>query len=152
MIKNSQKGVVLIIGLIFIFLTALFVAGILLITSIEHRHVIRDQYSLTAFHLAEAGADDALWALKNLYTTSEWTNAGWTTGTTYTKTVTSFTDSTGTAIGDYDIAISDPTSTTPSIESTGYSPSMTSEEHTSELQSHSFISYAVFCLKKKNYT
>src|ERR1051326_9273322 len=27
-----------------------------------------------------------------------------------------------------------------------------SEEHTSELQSHSFISYAVFCLKKKNDT
>src|ERR1051326_9248948 len=26
-----------------------------------------------------------------------------------------------------------------------------SEEHTSELQSHSFISYAVFCLKKKFY-
>ena len=25
-----------------------------------------------------------------------------------------------------------------------------SEEHTSELQSHSFISYSVFCLKKKN--
>src|ERR1051326_6172020 len=25
-----------------------------------------------------------------------------------------------------------------------------SEEHTSELQSHSFISYAVFCLKKKD--
>src|ERR1051326_9342101 len=25
-----------------------------------------------------------------------------------------------------------------------------SEEHTSELQSHSFISYAVFCLKKKH--
>ena len=29
-------------------------------------------------------------------------------------------------------------------------PSIRSEEHTSELQSHSFISYAVFCLKKKN--
>src|ERR1051326_9315607 len=27
-----------------------------------------------------------------------------------------------------------------------------SEEHTSELQSHSFISYAVFCLKKKQNT
>src|ERR1051326_9239999 len=27
-----------------------------------------------------------------------------------------------------------------------------SEEHTSELQSHSFISYAVFCLKKKTHT
>src|SRR5210317_1655245 len=27
-----------------------------------------------------------------------------------------------------------------------------SEEHTSELQSHSEISYAVFCLKNKNYT
>ena len=26
-----------------------------------------------------------------------------------------------------------------------------SEEHTSELQSHSFISYAVFCLKKPKY-
>ena len=26
-----------------------------------------------------------------------------------------------------------------------------SEEHTSELQSHSFISYAVFCLKKKKF-
>ena len=29
------------------------------------------------------------------------------------------------------------------------SPEYRSEEHTSELQSHSFISYAVFCLKKK---
>ena len=28
-------------------------------------------------------------------------------------------------------------------------PGQRSEEHTSELQSHSFISYAVFCLKKK---
>ena len=28
-------------------------------------------------------------------------------------------------------------------------PDLRSEEHTSELQSHSFISYAVFCLKKK---
>ena len=28
-------------------------------------------------------------------------------------------------------------------------PCARSEEHTSELQSHSFISYAVFCLKKK---
>src|ERR1051326_706428 len=27
-------------------------------------------------------------------------------------------------------------------------PQFRSEEHTSELQSHSFISYAVFCLKK----
>ena len=29
-------------------------------------------------------------------------------------------------------------------------PEVRSEEHTSELQSHSFISYAVFCLKKTN--
>src|SRR6056300_2093965 len=29
-------------------------------------------------------------------------------------------------------------------------PATRSEEHTSELQSHSEISYAVFCLKKKN--
>ena len=33
------------------------------------------------------------------------------------------------------------------MNSLGYKPR--SEEHTSELQSHSFISYAVFCLKKK---
>ena len=31
----------------------------------------------------------------------------------------------------------------------GMLPGHRSEEHTSELQSHSFISYAVFCLKKK---
>ena len=30
-----------------------------------------------------------------------------------------------------------------------YGNPIRSEEHTSELQSHSFISYAVFCLKKK---
>ena len=30
-------------------------------------------------------------------------------------------------------------------------PEIRSEEHTSELQSHSFISYAVFCLKKKKH-
>ena len=32
----------------------------------------------------------------------------------------------------------------------GYYTEVRSEEHTSELQSHSFISYAVLCLKKKN--
>ena len=31
----------------------------------------------------------------------------------------------------------------------GHDCSQRSEEHTSELQSHSFISYAVFCLKQK---
>ena len=31
----------------------------------------------------------------------------------------------------------------------GTEVALRSEEHTSELQSHSFISYAVFCLKKK---
>src|ERR1051326_9494272 len=35
----------------------------------------------------------------------------------------------------------------PTVKSSGRS-----EEHTSELQSHSFISYAVFCLKKKKKT
>ena len=35
---------------------------------------------------------------------------------------------------------------------TGLIKANRSEEHTSELQSHSFISYAVFCLKKKNQT
>src|ERR1051326_7123205 len=38
---------------------------------------------------------------------------------------------------------------TPTYNFTTLVPSR-SEEHTSELQSHSFISYAVFCLKKKN--
>ena len=33
-----------------------------------------------------------------------------------------------------------------------HGPRVRSEEHTSELQSHSFISYAVFCLKKKTNT
>ena len=33
-------------------------------------------------------------------------------------------------------------------DSLEYTP-VRSEEHTSELQSHSFTSYAVFCLKKK---
>ena len=35
------------------------------------------------------------------------------------------------------------------IEEFGSPLYVRSEEHTSELQSHSFISYAVFCLKKK---
>ena len=35
--------------------------------------------------------------------------------------------------------------------SSSYSFAARSEEHTSELQSHSFISYAVFCLKKKKH-
>src|ERR1051326_7570269 len=36
------------------------------------------------------------------------------------------------------------------VEPAKYCGDPRSEEHTSELQSHSFISYAVFCLKKKN--
>ena len=35
------------------------------------------------------------------------------------------------------------------VDATLGDDSVRSEEHTSELQSHSFISYAVFCLKKK---
>jgi len=117
-----NDGVVYIVGLIFVFLTAVLVAGILLITDIENRNVVRDQWGLTALHLAEAGIDEAIWALKSLYTTTEWTTAGWTTSTTYTKSVSSFTDSTGTVIGDYAVTITSPTSATPTIECTGYSP------------------------------
>src|ERR1051326_9586174 len=42
----------------------------------------------------------------------------------------------------------------PAVECRRVHGDMRLEEHTSELQSHSFISYAVFCLKKKkkNYT
>src|ERR1051326_4325259 len=36
----------------------------------------------------------------------------------------------------------------PALRRQGGGPEFRSEEHTSELQSHSFISYAVFCLKK----
>ena len=39
----------------------------------------------------------------------------------------------------------------PRKEQIAFAQSYRSEEHTSELQSHSFISYAVFCLKKKNH-
>ena len=38
------------------------------------------------------------------------------------------------------------------VENSSLWDSRRSEEHTSELQSHSFISYAVFCLKKKKET
>ena len=37
----------------------------------------------------------------------------------------------------------------PEVKDEGVVTETRSEEHTSELQSHSFISYAVFCLKKK---
>ena len=118
----NDTGVVYIIGLIFVFLTTLFAAGFLLLTSIEHRHVIRDQWSLTALHLAEAGVEDAIWALKN----SNW-GGGWSTGSEpYTKTVSSFTNSTGTNIGSYDVTVTNPTSIysyhTATVEATGYSP------------------------------
>src|ERR1051326_9484506 len=42
-----------------------------------------------------------------------------------------------------------PASWSPVLNSFCPRQSCRSEEHTSELQSHSFISYAVFCLKKK---
>ena len=43
------------------------------------------------------------------------------------------------------------TDTATNLMANAYNVTITdrSEEHTSELQSHSFISYAVFCLKKK---
>ena len=37
----------------------------------------------------------------------------------------------------------------PGLKGGSWETAYRSEEHTSELQSHSFISYAVFCLKKK---
>ena len=49
------------------------------------------------------------------------------------------------------VNVSDNATYTLTIENTGNRFHTRSEEHTSELQSHSFISYAVFCLKKKKY-
>ena len=49
--------------------------------------------------------------------------------------------------GKYEIIVVDDAST----DDTAIAAEKRSEEHTSELQSHSFISYAVFCLKKKIY-
>lgn len=128
-----NDGSVYIVALIFIFLTALLVAGILLITSVEYRNVIRDQWSLTALHLAEAGADDAIWALKN----NTW-GGGWNiSGASYTKKTyppdgsypsDGFTDSSGTVIGDYAVTVTNPTSSSPTIESTGYCPRNSSSD------------------------
>src|ERR1051326_9266426 len=41
--------------------------------------------------------------------------------------------------------------TSPGCSSEVFHNGLRSEEHTSELQSHSFISYAVFCLKKNDF-
>src|ERR1051326_8511170 len=50
--------------------------------------------------------------------------------------------------GNYPFAAQDADEST-RIDPAGKKYTHRSEEHTSELQSHSFISYAVFCLKKK---
>ena len=49
----------------------------------------------------------------------------------------------------FDIITSDGTTLLGADNKAGVAEILRSEEHTSELQSHSFISYAVFCLKKK---
>src|SRR3546814_5681812 len=65
----------------------------------------------------------------------------------------------GRIVFDYDMKIAEPfrlpggeggVDLWPALESLRHMPLLRSEEHTSELQSLMRISYAVFCLKKKN--
>ena len=74
--------------------------------------------------------------------------AGQRSGTTLSTWIDGIQDGSTTIAAGYDLSLTSQKNAYIGIGIT-QSGLWRSEEHTSELQSHSFISYAVFCLKKK---
>src|ERR1051326_4817590 len=92
----------------------------------------------------------ALWAAKHYkapFMAVVYQNRSYSTGTLRINSV--YGKDSYTAKADYDGGYFDPPiDFAKEAEAAGAYGENRSEEHTSELQSHSFISYAVFCLKK----
>ena len=120
-VVNDEQGSMLIMSLLVASLFVIFGAGYLGLVAVEASHVERSHRSNLAMHIAESGTEEAIWEIKYNNATFDsgdnWSGSG-TTGDPYLKTA-SLTTSTGENLGSYTVSVTDPTGSSPVIETTG---------------------------------
>lgn len=116
-IDNNEKGSALILSILLIILILLFIIPFLTKISGNYSSAEKSYGSLTAFNLAEAGVEMAIWEL-NFGNISTWSGDD----NERTKSISSFQTSMGDVIGDIEIRIQNPTANTPLIQATGMYP------------------------------
>lgn len=116
-IDNNERGSALILSILFIILILLFIIPFLTKISGNYSSAEKSYGSLTAFNLAEAGVEMAIWEL-NFGNISTWSGDD----NERTKSISSFQTSMGDVIGDIEIRIQNPTANTPLIQATGRYP------------------------------
>lgn len=116
-IDNNEKGSALILSILLIILILLFIIPFLTKISGNYSSAEKSYGSLTAFNLAEAGVEMAIWEL-NFGNISTWSGDD----NERTKSISSFQTSSGDVIGDIEIRIQNPTANTPFIQATGRYP------------------------------
>ena len=118
-----EKGMILAVATMVIVVMLIMAVPFLFKLSAQYRTTEKGQKSVSAFNLAEAGVERALWEMNQ-----PWTVDGglvWDESQQGTETIPDLTGADGTVIGDVNILVTSPTGGTPdtrAIEGTGLVP------------------------------
>lgn len=112
--RKEERGAILILALLITFVTLLIAVPFLFKLSGQYRNTNRSFKALSAFNLAEAGVERAIWEL-NHGDISSWAGDS----SLRTLTISSFQVAGGTAAGDIEISVTNPYGETPVVVATG---------------------------------
>lgn len=74
---QNKDGSALIAVMLFAFMVSMVLGAVLPAALNHYKNNLRNSRMVAAIYLAEAGADEALWALNHYTTSAEWENDGW---------------------------------------------------------------------------
>lgn len=104
---KGEKGTALLLALFLTVFVGLMMVPVLQRAMFHHNNAFRENRYLTAFHIAEAGIEEALWQLS---WDKEETWSGWNTSDSdlYSLPTTELKDTDGNVVGEYEVQIEDP--------------------------------------------
>lgn len=133
-VAADKKGSMLILSLMFGAVIVVFSAAYLGSVAMEARLTEKSHRNNLAIHLAESGAEEAIWEIK--YGGGDFLSGDGWTGTNPKIKTASLTTASGENLGQYTVSVTDPTSSTVIIEATGtalYGTSTLAESRTVEV-------------------
>jgi hypothetical protein len=124
--RKDERGMVLLSAMIGVLVLTLICGAYMSTFMVENRLTSRTWDSLTGINVAEAGAELAFWELEygggDFLSIDGWAGANPITRTGFMQT------SAGDVLGEYFISVTNPTTDTPTIESTGFVPNQAAAE------------------------
>ena len=105
--RQSEAGMALMVALFLTVFAGFMMVPVLQRAMFHHNNAFRENRSLTAFHMAEAGIEEALWHL-SYDDEEEW--SGWNTDSqeAYSMPTNELMDTDGNVVGEYTVTIEDP--------------------------------------------